>query len=58
MKILLSFLATLPLLVAYSGPTNIIVPKPLRGFMGHDIQLGIILFVSVVIIFLSSGGAN
>jgi len=39
-KIILSFLATLPLLVTYNGPTDIIVPKPLRSILGHDIHLG------------------
>lgn len=36
-KIFLSFLATTPLLVAYNGPTTIIVPKPLRGSWFADI---------------------
>jgi len=40
-KIFLSFLATLPLLVAYSGPTTIVVPKPLRPMVGDDIYLGV-----------------
>jgi len=39
-KIAFSFLATLPLLVSYSGPTNIIVPKPLRGILDTSINLG------------------
>lgn len=40
MKILLSFLATLPLLIAYSGPTTIIIPKPFQNLLGFSIQLG------------------
>jgi len=39
-KIALSFLATLPLLVSYSGPTTIIIPKPLRDIAGTSIYLG------------------
>lgn len=38
-KIFLSLLATLPLLVEYSGPTTVIVPKPLRGLLGLSIDL-------------------
>jgi UDP-N-acetylglucosamine--dolichyl-phosphate N-acetylglucosaminephosphotransferase len=49
-KICLSFLATLPLLVAYSGPTNIIVPKPFRGFVGQDVQLGYLYHVYMAFI--------
>lgn len=39
-KIALSFSATLPILVAYSGATNVIVPKPFQLFLGVSIQLG------------------
>jgi len=49
-KIFLSFLATLPLLVAYSGPTNIIVPKPFRAFIGADVQLGWFYYVYMALI--------
>jgi hypothetical protein len=42
-KISLSFLATLPLLVAYSGPTLIIVPKPLQAMIGVSVNLGMLL---------------
>ena len=43
-KIALSAVATLPLLVNYVGPTNIIVPIPLRGLLGYSVQLGSIEF--------------
>lgn len=39
-KILLSFVGTLPLLVEYSGPTLIIVPKPLVFILGNSLPLG------------------
>jgi UDP-N-acetylglucosamine--dolichyl-phosphate N-acetylglucosaminephosphotransferase len=39
-KILSSFVASLPLIVAYNGPTNIVVPKPLRPYFGDGIELG------------------
>lgn len=41
-KIGLSFLATIPLLVAYSGPTNIIMPKPLVFLLGESIEFGVL----------------
>lgn len=44
-KISLSFLAILPLLMSYSGATNIIVPKPFRPFFGYDIHLGVFYHV-------------
>jgi UDP-N-acetylglucosamine--dolichyl-phosphate N-acetylglucosaminephosphotransferase len=44
-KIVLSFAATLPILITYTGPTNIIVPKPLRLYLGYDIHLGYLYHV-------------
>lgn len=41
-KIGLSFLAALPLLVAYNGPTNVIVPKPLRDVLGLSVELSLL----------------
>lgn len=44
-KIALSFLATLPLLVAYSGSTCIIIPGILQDIVGSgSIDLGFHLF--------------
>jgi len=48
-KIGLSFLSTLPLLIAYSGPTNIIVPIPLRSFFGTSIPLGLLYHVYMLL---------
>eukprot|EP01125_Pyxidicula_operculata_P021396 TRINITY_DN8221_c0_g1_i1.p1 TRINITY_DN8221_c0_g1~~TRINITY_DN8221_c0_g1_i1.p1 ORF type:complete len:383 (-),score=37.66 TRINITY_DN8221_c0_g1_i1:331-1479(-) len=55
-KILLSFLAVLPLLVAYSGPTNVIVPKPFRDFLGYDIELGYLyhLYMALIAVFCTN----
>jgi len=55
-KIALSFLAVLPLLVCYNGPTNIIVPKPIRGLLGHDIQLGFLyyIYMSFIAVFCTN----
>eukprot|EP01094_Clydonella_sp_ATCC50884_P009044 TRINITY_DN1857_c0_g1_i1.p1 TRINITY_DN1857_c0_g1~~TRINITY_DN1857_c0_g1_i1.p1 ORF type:complete len:380 (+),score=121.78 TRINITY_DN1857_c0_g1_i1:143-1282(+) len=44
-KLLLSFLGAFPLIMAYDGPTNIIVPKPLRDYFGFDITLGVFYLV-------------
>jgi UDP-N-acetylglucosamine--dolichyl-phosphate N-acetylglucosaminephosphotransferase len=55
-KIVLSFLATLPLLVAYSGPTNIIVPKPLRDYLGLSVDLGLLysLYMMFIAVFCTN----
>jgi len=49
-KIGLSFLATLPLLAAYGGPTNIVVPKPFRFLLGGDLQFGVFYHVYMALI--------
>jgi len=40
-KLIVPTIATLPLLVAYNGVTNVIMPKFARGLLGHFINLGI-----------------
>ena len=40
-KLLLPTIASFPLLVAYSGITMVIVPEPLRVYIGKSIELGI-----------------
>lgn len=50
---MLSFLATLPLLVAYDGPTNIVVPKPFRPMLGVGIDLGMFLCCAYVRLYIS-----
>ncbi|BBN08021.1 UDP-N-acetylglucosamine--dolichyl-phosphate N-acetylglucosaminephosphotransferase [Marchantia polymorpha subsp. ruderalis] len=40
-KLLLPSIAALPLLMAYAGPTTILIPKPLQGLVGtHLLELG------------------
>jgi UDP-N-acetylglucosamine--dolichyl-phosphate N-acetylglucosaminephosphotransferase len=55
-KIFLSFLATLPLLVAYAGPTDIIVPKPARFLFGQDIHLGYFyhFYMAIISVFCTN----
>jgi UDP-N-acetylglucosamine--dolichyl-phosphate N-acetylglucosaminephosphotransferase len=55
-KIGLSFLAVLPLIVAYNGPTNVIVPKPLRELFGLSVELGVLylLYMTVFGVFASN----
>ena len=55
-KIALSFLATLPLIVAYNGPTNIIVPLPLRSWLGVSIELSFLylLYMMLLAVFATN----
>jgi len=56
-KISFSFLATLPLLVAYSGPTNIIVPKPFRPLLGlEQFHLGFLyhMYMAFIAVFCTN----
>eukprot|EP00030_Apusomonadida_sp_AF-17_P007712 a842815_39.p1 GENE.a842815_39~~a842815_39.p1 ORF type:complete len:454 (-),score=165.44 a842815_39:541-1875(-) len=41
-KLVLPALATLPLLVAYSGSTSVVVPLPLRAALGETVDLGLV----------------
>lgn len=49
-KIIMSFFGTIPLLAAYQGPTNVIVPLPLRDMFGLSVELGI--FYHVYMLFV------
>ena len=55
-KLLLSFLGAFPLIMAYDGPTNIIVPRPLREYLGHDITLGVfyLIYMEVLAVFCTN----
>eukprot|EP01120_Amphizonella_sp_Union-15-10_P008801 TRINITY_DN3234_c0_g1_i1.p1 TRINITY_DN3234_c0_g1~~TRINITY_DN3234_c0_g1_i1.p1 ORF type:complete len:375 (-),score=26.70 TRINITY_DN3234_c0_g1_i1:4-1128(-) len=55
-KISFSFLATLPLLVAYSGPTSVIVPKPFRFWFGEAQELGYLyhLYMAFIAVFTTN----
>ena len=44
-KIILSFVATLPLLIGYGGETTIIIPKPFHAYFGTNIELGYFYYV-------------
>lgn len=47
-KLYLPTIATLPLLMVYIvnyGSTTIIVPKPLRDYLGHDVDLWILYYI-------------
>mmetsp|Transcript_2284 Transcript_2284/g.3286 ORF Transcript_2284/g.3286 Transcript_2284/m.3286 type:complete len:212 (-) Transcript_2284:115-750(-) len=49
-KLWLPFVATLPLLVAYSGVTHIIVPSPLRIYIGYTIELGLFYYIYMTLL--------
>lgn len=39
-KLILPPIASLPVIVAYTGVTDIVLPKFLRGYMGNTMNLG------------------
>lgn len=43
-KIVFPIVASLPLLVNYPGTTEIVVPIPMRGFLGKTIQIGFLYY--------------
>lgn len=47
-KILLPNLATLPILVAYEGVTHVVVPIFLRPYFGNYVDLGKVIFNSLI----------
>jgi len=49
-KICLSFLASVPLLVAYDGSTDIIIPKPLRSMFGYSMHLGLLYHIYMLLL--------
>jgi len=55
-KMVLPSLAALPLLVAYSGGTNIIVPKPLRFIFPISLDLGILykVYMGLLAVFCTN----
>jgi len=55
-KISFSFLAVLPLLFSYTGPTNIIVPKPLRPWFHFDIELSFFyhIYMAFIAVFCTN----
>lgn len=55
-KLLLPPVACLPLLVAYAGPTNIVIPKPMRALLGISIDFGVYykLYMGLLAVFCSN----
>jgi len=56
-KIGFSFLATLPLLVAYDGPTKFVIPKPLIPIVGQEtMELGIFYqgYMAFIMVFCTN----
>jgi UDP-N-acetylglucosamine--dolichyl-phosphate N-acetylglucosaminephosphotransferase len=49
-KIALSAVATLPLLIGYAGPTNVVVPIALRASLGETVQLGVLYHVYMLLV--------
>lgn len=47
---MLPTVASFPLLVAYSGTTMIMIPEPLRVYIGKTIELGIIYKVYMMLL--------
>lgn len=55
-KLLLPTIASFPLIVAYSGTTLIIVPEPLRIYLGKAIELGILykIYMMMLAVFCTN----
>nr|WCZ58760.1 UDP-N-acetylglucosamine--dolichyl-phosphate N-acetylglucosaminephosphotransferase [Seculamonas ecuadoriensis] len=55
-KLVLPAFGSLPLLVAYSGSTLIVVPKPLRDMLGPSIDLGLLykLYMCMLSVFCTN----
>uniref|UniRef100_A0A7S3GBX4 UDP-N-acetylglucosamine--dolichyl-phosphate N-acetylglucosaminephosphotransferase n=1 Tax=Palpitomonas bilix TaxID=652834 RepID=A0A7S3GBX4_9EUKA len=55
-KLILPTVASLPLLVAYSGATMIVVPIPLREYLGHSLEMGplYILYMLMLAVFCTN----
>jgi len=55
-KLILPTIATLPLLVAYSGGTTIVVPTLLRSFIGATLDLGILykVYMGLLAVFCTN----
>ncbi|CAG9309933.1 DPAGT1 [Blepharisma stoltei] len=49
-KLLLPTIASLPLLVAYSGTTAIVVPRMLRDLLGYSIELGCLYSLYMILL--------
>jgi UDP-N-acetylglucosamine--dolichyl-phosphate N-acetylglucosaminephosphotransferase len=55
-KLVLPFVAATPILVAYSGPTLIVVPMPFRELLGLTLELGALykLYMALLSVFCTN----
>eukprot|EP00300_Choanocystis_sp_HF-7_P024211 c2561_g1_i1.p1 GENE.c2561_g1_i1~~c2561_g1_i1.p1 ORF type:complete len:361 (-),score=81.72 c2561_g1_i1:185-1267(-) len=55
-KLFLPTIASLPLIVAYSGPTSVLIPAMFRQYLGSSIELGIVfqLYMSMLAVFCTN----
>lgn len=55
-KLLLPSIASLPLLMAYTGTTAIVVPKMLRGVLGLTVELGVLykVYMGMLAVFCTN----
>jgi len=55
-KLILPLVASVPLITSYSGGTNIILPIPVREYLGKEIELGLLykVYMSMIAIFCSN----
>jgi len=55
-KLVLPLVASLPLVVAYSGPTSILVPRPFVQWFGESFELGLVfhVYISMLTIFCTN----
>ena len=55
-KLVLPFFASLPLVIAYSGITEIVLPRPLRPLFGSTLELGLLyhMYMMLVTIFCTN----
>lgn len=44
-KLILPAVATIPLLAAYNGVTHVVIPIPLRMYLGNTMELGIVYYI-------------
>jgi UDP-N-acetylglucosamine--dolichyl-phosphate N-acetylglucosaminephosphotransferase len=49
-KLFLPIIATLPVIVAYTGVTTVVVPVLLRDLLGRTIELGFLYYVYMVML--------
>lgn len=55
-KLILPLVASVPLITSYSGGTNIVLPIPVRHYLGKELELGLLykVYMSMIAIFCSN----